>query len=39
MGKRTRPQGIPVTDPNWLLQERNLYVVAIIGVAVTYIAT
>ncbi len=33
------PQGIPVTDPNWLLQERNLYVVAIIGVAVTYIAT
>ncbi len=33
------PQGIPVTEPNWLLQERNLYVVAIIVVAVTYVAT
>ncbi len=33
------PQGIPVIDPNWLLQERNLYVVAIIVVAVTYVAT
>ena len=33
------PQGVTVADPNWLLQERNLYVVAIIVVAVTYVAT
>ena len=33
------PQGVPVADPSWLLQERNLYLVAIIVVAVSYVAT
>lgn len=33
------PQGVTVADPSWLLQERNLYLVAIMVVAVTYVAT